>query len=604
MEVNMDTRKDQYVHFFLKPAMPKQRQYEVLRAYYLEKRTAGQIAEQFGITDSTIYGLVGRFKGAVDSGSPIAFFIDSKTGPKKEREKAVVREKVILLRAQGYADTDIHKALKKAQIKASVALIDQIIRDEGLGSIRKRTQQDREQVKAQIDSGHIPGLDLSDKVVAELPVQADVNELDLGEEQILFARVAGIFLFIPFLVELGLHTVVQNAEMIGTKMIPAISYVLSLLALKLLDKERKSHISDWNFDEVLGLFAGLNILPKTTAASDYTYRLVNGQHNQLLAEWVRAVYPILCPQPAGEFALDFHTIHHRGQDTGMENHYVPSIGKAARSIQVCFARSTDQPMLCYAKADITKDQQAQMPLEFVEYWQGITGIKPNWLYLDSKMTTYGVLDQLRAKDIFFVTIRRRGTALLHKIYSHPPRDWTSAVIDTPQRRHQTIRYLDERVKLGDYSGLCRQVTTTGFGRTSPTLFLTNNETVGGKEVITRYLHRNSIENEIGINVNFFHMDCLSSEVRLNVETDVVMTVIANGCYRWLSKQLKGCEKMEPKQLYRKFIETGGHVRARGNDLIVSFERRSHNPIIAQALRGKKPVEIPWLKNKKLRFEFK
>jgi transposase len=220
MEVNMDTRKDQYVNFFLNPAMPKHRQYEVLRAYYLEKRPAGQVAEQFDITESTIYGLVGRFKDAVDSGDPIAFFVESKTGPKKEREKAVVREKVILLRVQGYADTDIHKALKKAQIKASVALIDQIIRDEGLGSIRKRTQQDRERIKAQIESGHIPGLDLSDNALAELPVQADVNELDMEEEHILFSRVAGIFLFIPFLVELGMNKVVQNAEMIGLYKMP------------------------------------------------------------------------------------------------------------------------------------------------------------------------------------------------------------------------------------------------------------------------------------------------------------------------------------------------------------------------------------------------
>ena len=80
---------------------------------------------------------------------------------------------------------------------------------------------------------------------------------------------------------------------------------------------------------------------------------------------------------ANEFALDFHPISHRGQDTGLENHYITSIGKAARSIQVCFARSTDQPMLCYTKADVTKDQQAQMPLKFVPYWESITGIKPN-----------------------------------------------------------------------------------------------------------------------------------------------------------------------------------------------------------------------------------
>jgi len=604
MEVNMDTRKDEYANFFRNPILPRQRQYEVLRAYYLEKRTAKQVAEQFDIKVSTIYGLVGRFKESVDSGKPINFFIESKTGPKKEREKGVVREHVIQLRAHGYADTDIHKAFEKAQIKASIALIDQIIREQGLASIRKRTQQERERVKAQIESGQIPGLTVPVEPSCQLPVQADVNELDLGQERILFTRVAGIFLFVPFLVELGLNKVVQNAKMIGTKMIPAISYILSLLALKLLDKERKSHISDWNFDEALGWFAGLNILPKTTAASDYTYRLVNNQQNQLLAEWVRAAYPILCPQPANEFALDFHPIRHRGQDTGLENHYVPSIGKAARSIQVCFARSTDQPMLCYTKADVTKDQQARMPLKFVQYWEFITGVKPNWLYLDSKMTTYAVLDQLKNQDVSFVTIRRRGVALLRKIYNRPQDDWISALIDTPQRRHQRIKYLDDRVRLSNYSGLCRQVTTTGFGRTSPTLFLSNNETVPGREIITRYIGRNYIENDIGINVNFFHMDCLSSEVRLNVQVDVVMTVIANGCYRWLSKQLKGCEKMEPKQLYRKFIETGGHVRIEDNNLVVSFERRSHNPIIAQALQGKEPVKIPWLKNKKLRFEFK
>jgi hypothetical protein len=494
--------------------------------------------------------------------------------------------------------------LEKVQIKSSIALIDQIIREQGLASIRKRTQQDRERVKAQIESGQIPGLTAPAEAGCRLPVQADVNELDLGQERILFTRIAGIFLFVPFLIELGFNKVVQNAGMIGTKMIPAISYLLSLLTLKLLDKERKSHISDWNFDEALGWFAGLNILPKTTAASDYTYRLVNDQQNQLLAEWVRAAYPILCPQPANEFALDFHPISHRGHDTGLENHYVPSMGKAAHSIQVCFARSTDQPMLCYTKADVTKDQQAQMPLKFVQYWQSITGVKPNWLYLDSKMTTYDVLDQLRAKNISFVTIRRRGAALLRKIYNRSQDDWIAAVIDTPQRRHQRIKYMDERIKLNNYSGPCRQVATIGLGRTSPTLFLSNNEAVSGKEIITRYIRRNSIENEIGINVNFFHMDCLSSEVRLNVQMDVVMTVIANGCYRWLSKQLKGCEKMEPKQLYRKFIETGGHVRVEANDLVVSFERRSHNPIIAQALQGKEPVKIPWLKNKRLRFEFK
>jgi hypothetical protein len=416
--------------------------------------------------------------------------------------------------------------------------------------------------------------------------------------------VAGVFLFIPFLVKAGLSAILKQAAMAGTTMIPAVSYILSILVLKLLDKERKSHISDWNFDQALGLFAGLNVLPKTTAATDYSYRLVDGAHNRLLAQWVRATHPILCPQGAGAFALDFHAIPHRGEDTALENHYVPLRGKAVPSVLTCFARSVDSPMLCYANADIVREEHEQMPLRFLEYWKTITGGKPDWLYFDSKMTTYAVLDQLAEDDIHFITIRRRGVRLLERMRQRPAADWTQAVIDTPQRRHQNIRYLDDSVRLAHYRRPCRQIAVDGLGRTSPTLFLTNHTMISGRDVVTRYLKRNTIENDLGINVNFFHLDGLASEVRLNVRFDAVMTVLANGCYRWLSQQLKGCRTMEPKQLYRKFVETGGHVTIRGNQICVTLDRRSHNPILAQARLDQNPLPIPWLREKTLRLNFK
>jgi hypothetical protein len=68
----------------------------------------------------------------------------------------------------------------------------------------------------------------------------------------------------------------------GSRLVPATSALLSLLALKRLDKERRSHIDDFNFDEALGLFAGLNILPKKSFATDYSYRTERGQQLALL----------------------------------------------------------------------------------------------------------------------------------------------------------------------------------------------------------------------------------------------------------------------------------------------------------------------------------
>ena len=217
---------------------------------------------------------------------------------------------------------------------------------------------------------------------------------------------------------------------------------------------------------------------------------------------------------------------------------------------------------------------------------------------------YAELDRLREERVNFITIRRRGKQIVEKLLSRPAADWNPAVIDTPKRAHQHVSYLESTVDLPGYAGGCRQVAAKGMGRESPTLFLTNNETVSGRDIIKRYTNRNSIENELGVNVNFFHLDCLASEVRLNVNLDVVMTVIANGCYRWLSQQLKGCEKMEPKKLYRKFVETAGRVSVKEDSIDVQFERRAHNPILQQAHLDQEPVPIPWLNGKHLRFHFR
>jgi hypothetical protein len=81
-------------------------------------------------------------------------------------------------------------------------------------------------------------------------------------------------------------------------------------------------------------------------------------------------------------------------------------------------------------------------------------------------------------------------------------------------------------------------------------------------------------------------------VRLNVDLDVTLTVIANGCYRWLASRLNGFEKSALKQLYRRFVETAGTVRIENDRLIVGFDRRSHNPILREASLDRDSLSIP------------
>ena len=147
--------------------------------------------------------------------------------------------------------------------------------------------------------------------------------------------------------------IVSAADYPGSQMVPACNALLSLLALKLLDKERRSHIDDFNCDEALGLWAGLNILPKKSFATDYSYRTQRCHQEKLLQGWVAKLSPLLFPD-AKSFSLDFHAIPHRGEETDLENHYLPMRGKAGPSILSFFAQEQKSRVLCYANANLTR----------------------------------------------------------------------------------------------------------------------------------------------------------------------------------------------------------------------------------------------------------
>jgi hypothetical protein len=415
-------------------------------------------------------------------------------------------------------------------------------------------------------------------------------------------RVAGLFLFLPLLGRVQFDHLVSKADYPGSKRIPATSALLSLLALKLLDKERRSHINDFNFDEAIGLFAGLNIPPKKSYATEYSYGTVRDHQQKLLVGWVGALAPLLFPQAKG-FALDFHPIPFRGDATGLEQHYLPRRGKAGTSVLSFFAQEQESRVLCYANANLTRRDQAGEAMRFVEFWHAITGTDPAWLYFDSKVTRYAELSKLNQRGIWFITIRRRGAAILRRLQSLPASQWHQAVIDTAQRRHQRLRYVDKTVKLPAYDGKIRQVAVTGLGREQPTLFLSNNVKESARSLIVRYAGRNRVEDTLGSSVNFFHLDCLASEVRLNVDLDATLTVLANGCYRWLAKQLRGFETAAPKQPFRKFVETSGTIEIERDRIVVCFDKRSHNPILREAALDQSNQKISWLQNLLVVFQY-
>ena len=405
------------------------------------------------------------------------------------------------------------------------------------------------------------------------------------------------------MVKRGFDRRVVEACYPGSEMVPAPAALRSLLALKLLDKERRRHIGDFHFDEALGLFAGLNILPKKSFATDDSDRTGRDQPPILLQGWVQALAPVMFPDAAG-FALDFHPIPYRGEPSGLDRHDRPRRGIAGPSVLTFFALEQKSRCLCYSNADLTRADQNGELMRFVEFWHTVTGTNPQWLYFDSKLIDYAEMSRVNQRPIHFITIRRRGAAILRRLQRQPASDWKKAVIDTPKRCHQQVRYLDETVRLRGYEGPIRQIAVAGLGRDRPTLFLSNNLEETARELILRSAGRNRIEDGLGLSVNFFHLDGLAREVRRNVDLDAALTVLANGCDRWLGSRLRGFERAAPKQLYRRFVETGGTVQIPEDGITVGFERRSHHPLLREAALDREPIPIPWLGQRRLAFNFR
>jgi hypothetical protein len=113
-----------------------------------------------------------------------------------------------------------------------------------------------------------------------------------------------------------------------------------------------------------------------------------------------------------------------------------------------------------------------------------------------------------------------------------------------------------------------------------------------------------IENGIAENVDFFHLDALTSSIALQVDLDVMLTLIANALYRQLARRLEGFETVQPKQLFRRFLNTPARVTVYEREVRVQLRRCAHHPILLASGALDEQVAVPWWGNRVLRLEIR
>jgi hypothetical protein len=554
--------------FFLEPASPAQRQYEALRAYFVDRAPSAEVSRRFGYPPGSFRVLCHHFRRFKPD-----FFRDLKPGPRTQPKKSAVRDLILSMRKQNLSIYDIERALKDSHTPLSCTAIWEILHEEGFARLPRRGDEER------------PGT-----LRPTIAATADRREFSLAGRHFP-TQLGGLFLFLPSVVHCGLPALVRRAGYPGSEMIPAVQAWLSLLALKLTSTERKSHVMDLVFDEGIALFAGLNVVPKTTFLATYSHRVPPQMNEKFRKLWIVALQreKLL----GGEsFNLDFHSIPFFGGDEFVERHYLSKRSRSQKSILVFLAQDADSQLFCYSRADLLKRENADAILDFVKFWKGAYGRLPSELVFDSKLTTYGNLSRLNQMGITFMTLRRRSPALLREVANTPRAAWRTVHLDVPHRIYQTPKIIDQQVTLRDYQGMVRQLFITDLGHEEPTVLLTNDLHTSAAKRITRYAQRMLIENGLADAVDFFHLDALSSAVRLKVDFDVTLTEVASGLYRMLGRQLAGYESAKSRQLFRHFLDTPAQVEIAADRVVVTLPKRAHNPLLIAAGFDKTTTPIP------------
>jgi transposase len=565
------------IDYFNRPSTKRQKQYEAVRAFVIDNLSAEDIATKFNYSINTVYTLIRDAKKG-----KLQLFPVLKLGPTHRQASNIEIEKVIQLRQKNFSVTDIYQELSKEGIAISESTVERILKDNGYEKLSRRSDKER-------------GITKKNKIIPQRSENINFAKL---EKFSVDCPVAGIYFFIPYIIESGILDVVKKCQLPESKVIGNIQAALSMLALKLIGNQRLSNVNSYDHEPGLGIFAGLNVLPKPNYMG--TYSCLTSP--EMLIDFQREIMSKLVENYPryykGNFInLDFHSIPHFGELSEMEQVWCGAKNKTMKGANTLFVQDSESNMILFTKADILRKEESLQIKEFVNYWKQVKDKVNETLVFDCKLTKYEILDELTNDAVKFITLRKRCKNLIEGTVKIPENQWKKIKLNIPKRKHVRISVFEQQVKLRGCDNIFRQIIVKDHGRINPTFIITNNAELTIYQIIEVYAKRWHIENKLSELVTFFNLNALSSPIMIRIHFDIIWTMIADTLYHIFAADLRRFEKTLSPTIFKQFVNMPGSIIYDNQNFIVKIRKRATTPILKSIQKLNKPIQVPWLDNK-------
>jgi hypothetical protein len=569
--------------FFAKPHSATHRQYEALRAFFYDGKQAEEVARRFGYKLSAFYSLTRDFRHECTAREvEEKFFVSPTPGRRPEVRIANSRDLILTLRKKYLSVSDIKAVLDSQTLQISEQQIYRIIQGDGFARLPRRTKR------------------LRDETLAMATIAAPQSKLLACDPEIFQTQHSiGVLCFLPYLQQYGIDKLIQNSGYPATTTIPRLNSILSFLALKLSGAGRYTMDDQWCMDRGLGVFAGLNVLPKAAWFTSYSHRVTREMNLKLLKK-VHTVWGKhgLLSDTAN---LDFVSIPYWGDDAHLENNWSGTRHKAMPSLLAALAQDPQSGIVTYGDTNVRHKNKSGVVVEFLDFYKEDHTTALKYLVFDSKFTTYENLRKLDDAEVKFLTIRRRGEKIIRQLNALPPSAWTSLRVPDSTGKGRTLSTNDQTIHLAEYDKQIRQIAITGHGKIKPALIITNDFNIKVADVVRKYAQRWLVEQDIAEQIYFFHLNRVSSSMVIKVDFDLTMSILAHNLYRLLAADLPGYSQATAQSLFNRFILNSGQVRIDNSSVTVLLRKKRHLPAILTAMRKFQDLKISFLNNTIFRF---
>lgn len=570
-------------HLFTSITNPRQRQYEAIRAIEMDNLSVAKAAKKFNYQVNTLYSLIRDIKkGKIE-------LFPAKTKMTTSQTPDYIFDQIYQLRKHNISAKDIAQKIAEGGYKISTRTVERILEQAGFSKLKRRTQAER---------------GLTQKA-QQLPERASAIDFETLKPFTVDLPVAGVFFFLPYILESGVLNIVNECPLPTSSAINATQANLTMLLLKLIGNERLSHINNYNHEPGLALFAGLTILPKSSYITSYSCRTSEAlliQFQEKVISNFQNIYPDF--YQSTYINLDFHSIPHYGTESQMEKVWVGAKHQVMKGANTLFAQDSQNNIILYTKADVLRANETNEIKHFVDYWRTVKKqAVQETLVFDCKLTSYDILDELNHQNIKFVTLRKRSKGLLHSVTKISDNEWKKMYLPIPKRKNKHCKVYESMVTLKKGHLPLRQIIIKDHGRAEPTFIITNDRQLAIKAILIIYAKRWRIENKLAELTAFFNLNALSSPVMIRIHFDLLWTIIADTLYHRFSRDLPRFEHERANTLFHRFIDMPGKITYDGNEFVVKIRKRAHTPILRGISILEEGVNIPWLDGKKLRIQW-